>query len=179
LRRGTLDEDAVIGRECGVSVTSPHIRPGLDRALFTRTGRCYIVTLVFVAVTTQMRWVRVNRRVGAWAALFALTLQITLSFGHVHLAKFATSSSPAAGMSLAQAAGRDGGPANPPRHTGANDFCAICATIALVASSVLPEPSALLPLVASERGWLNEFAGTRISFDPFFLFQARAPPAVL
>ena len=31
-----------------------------------------------------MHWVRANRRIGAWVALFALSLQLVLSFGHVH-----------------------------------------------------------------------------------------------
>jgi hypothetical protein len=122
-----------------------------------------------------MRWVRLNRRIGAWAALFALALQITLSFGHVHLEKFATQSSSAAGISLAQTAGRDGAP-NPHRHTGANDFCAICATIALVAGSALPESARLALPVAGPAASPREFAITLASDATRFLFQARAPP---
>ena len=74
-----------------------------------------------------MRWVRRNRRIGAWAALVAFALQIMLSFGHVHRDKLAFASSSAADISLAQAASRDNAPASPNRHTGASDFCAICA----------------------------------------------------
>jgi hypothetical protein len=123
-----------------------------------------------------MRWVRLNRRIGAWAALFALALQITLSFGHVHLNKLASSSSSLAGISLAQTADRDGRPANPDRHTGANDFCAICATIALVASSALPESARLALPAAVPSAWPREFAIRLASDEAHFLFQARAPP---
>jgi hypothetical protein len=31
-----------------------------------------------------MGWIRSNRRPSAWAALFALALQLYLSFGHIH-----------------------------------------------------------------------------------------------
>ena len=130
-------------------------------------------------MTTRMRWIRLNRRVGAWAALFALAVQITLSFGHIHVGKFALSSGAAAATSSAQAAGRDGAPSAPDRHTGAYDFCAICATISLVASSALPEAYDLLLPAASEHRWQINLADTRTSFDPYILFQARAPPSVL
>ena len=35
-----------------------------------------------------MRWFRARLRAGARLALFALTVQIALSFGHVHLGDF-------------------------------------------------------------------------------------------
>jgi hypothetical protein len=123
-----------------------------------------------------MRWVRLNRRIGAWAALFALALQITLSFGHVHLAKFAVSSPSLIGIAAVQAPERSSGPANPDRHTGANDFCTICATIALIASSALPEPARLALPVAGPAASPREFAITLASDEAHFLFQARAPP---
>ena len=123
-----------------------------------------------------MSWVRVNRRVGAWAALFAFALQIALSFGHVHLPKIAASSASAAGFSLAQSS-RDGVP-GPDRHGGANDVCAICATIGLIASSALPEPASLTPPPSSASAWPREFDSAAPSFESHFPFQARAPPVV-
>lgn len=121
--------------------------------------------------------VRRNRRIGAWAALFALALQITLSFGHIHVEGI-HSSTAAVDVSLAQATSRDGAPA-PHRHHGANDICAICATIGLIASSVVPDPSPLLPPAAGEQSRLSASVSPRLSFDPSVLFQARAPPAVV
>jgi hypothetical protein len=39
-----------------------------------------------------MRWVRINRRWSTCLALAAMTLQLVLSFGHVHLEKLASNS---------------------------------------------------------------------------------------
>jgi len=122
-----------------------------------------------------MRWVRVNRRVGAWAALFALAVQITLSFGHVHLATNALSSSTAAHAAQRQSAERRS-PSNPAEHQDTDDFCAICATIALVASSVLPEPAALPPRIGTRYVWARHFATASAARQPNAHFQARAPP---
>jgi hypothetical protein len=124
-----------------------------------------------------MRWFRTHIGLGSRLALFALTVQLVLSFGHVHVGKIAPASSQGT-LSLAQAPDRDGGP-GPKPHTGADDLCAICATVSLLASSVLPTASSVLPPVAAEHRWLTEFASARISSSPFVLFQARAPPAVL
>ena len=122
-----------------------------------------------------MRWVRDNRRIGAGAALFAFALQLVLSFGHVHLGKLTFSSTAVS----AQVAGRDGSVPQP-KHTGADDFCAICATIALVASSVVPTSAALpLPVVTETSASRPEFRSLLASFDARFLFQARAPPSII
>jgi hypothetical protein len=123
-----------------------------------------------------MRWIRLNRRIGAWAALFALAVQITLSFSHVHLDKIALSR-PAAHAAQWQAA--DGNtPSRPGHHSDANDFCAICATIAMVASSVLPTPAPLPAPVATTHAWIREFASAPLAREAHTLFQARAPPFV-
>jgi hypothetical protein len=123
-----------------------------------------------------MRWIRRNRRIGAWAALFALAVQITLSFGHIHLGKIASSGLPALTAQW-QAADRSAPPSSG-HHSDANDFCAICATIAMVASSVLPEPSAPVPPVAVRHAWDREFAAAMRSRQAHFSFQARAPPFI-
>jgi hypothetical protein len=124
-----------------------------------------------------MRWFRTHIGLGSRLALFALAVQFVLSFGHVHVGKFAPATSQGA-MALAQAPDRDGGP-GPKPQTGVDDFCAICATVSLLATSVLPTASSVLPPVAAEHRWLTEFASARISSDSFVLFQARAPPVVL
>jgi hypothetical protein len=124
-----------------------------------------------------MRWFRTHIGLGSRLALFALTVQLVLSFGHVHVGKIAPASSHGA-ITVAQAPDGDGGP-SPKPHSGVGDFCAICATISLLASSVVPTTSSLLPPVATEHRWLTAFADARISASPFVLFQARAPPVVL
>ena len=35
-----------------------------------------------------MHWIRKNSRFGSWAAVFALALQLVLSFGHIHAEDF-------------------------------------------------------------------------------------------
>jgi hypothetical protein len=123
-----------------------------------------------------MRWFRTHIGLGSRLALFALAVQLVLSFGHVHVGKIASASQGA--TSLAQAPDRHGGP-GPKPHKGVDDFCAICAAASLLATSVLPTASSLLPPVATQHRWLTEFASARISSSPFVLFQARAPPVVL
>src|SRR5690349_20355841 len=122
-----------------------------------------------------MRWFRTHIGLGSRLALFALAVQFFLSFGHVHVGKIAAATPGA--LTIAQAPDRNGGPAPKP-HTGA-DFCAICATVSLLASSVLPTASSVLPPVDAEHRWLTEFASARNSSEPFVRFQARAPPVVL
>jgi hypothetical protein len=123
-----------------------------------------------------MLWVRRNRQIGAWAALFAFALQIVLSFGHVHVSKPTLSSASVASMQLTSRS-HDGLP-RPGTHTGADDFCAICATMALVASSVVPQTAALALPVAVPSAWPREFETVFASLDAHFLFQARAPPFI-
>jgi len=51
-----------------------------------------------------MRWVRSNTRFASWLALFAFALQLTLSFGHLHLDGF-----PIPSIAGLVGAGADGG----------------------------------------------------------------------
>jgi len=121
-----------------------------------------------------MRWIRGNRRIGAWAALFALAVQITLSLGHVH--KLAL---PRPAGHAAQWLAADGNtPSRPGHPSDANDFCDICATIAMVASSVLPTPAPLPAPVATTYVWTRELASAPLAREAHTLFQARAPPFV-
>jgi hypothetical protein len=123
-----------------------------------------------------MRWFRTHIGLGSRLALFALAVQLVLSFGHVHVGKIAPASSHGA-ITVAQSPDRDGGP-SPKPHNGVDDFCAICATVSLLASSVLPTASSPLPPAVAEHRWLIDFASARISSDSFVLFQARAPPVI-
>src|ERR1700742_1885430 len=79
-----------------------------------------------------MRWFRTHIGLGSRLALFALAVQFVLSFCHVHAGKVAPAS-PYGALATVQAPDR--GPAPKP-HTGADDLCAICATIGLLAGSV-------------------------------------------
>jgi hypothetical protein len=115
-----------------------------------------------------MRWVRQTRRFGSWLALFALALQLTLSFGHMHAEDFA----PAATQTSTTAG--DAGTAED--HGLGHHDCDICANMAMLASLVVPLPPSVALPACSQFIVLAE-TGPQIVFG--FVprqFQARAPP---
>lgn len=124
------------------------------------------------------------RRRGGWLALAALALQLVLSFGHIHASEILGSLGPMAGQGTASAvivADRQHDPSgsqDPADDAAAEGACAICASMALAGTLLLPEPVKLplpsaVPLKAT---WSGE---RRIaSTAPFRHFQSRAPPAV-
>lgn len=123
-----------------------------------------------------MRWLRTRRSFGSGLALFALALQLALSFGHVHLDKMA------AGFVTATAADAKA-PASQPspsQHpTGdAHDYCAICATIHLASSSFLAHaPQLPVPFVSQTIEHFNYVAFVFVA-PQRTAFQSRAPPLV-
>ena len=121
-----------------------------------------------------MVWVRGNRRVGAWLGVLALAMQLIVSFGHIHLSDIAIPQAAAAG---AAAAPNSDVPTH--RHHGAPDICAICATLNLTASSVVPTVAALVLPSLFTRTWRPDVVSARISSEPHLFFQARAPPVLI
>ena len=119
-----------------------------------------------------MHWVRSKRRFGSGAALFALAIQLVLSFGHIHLEDIQGSPAVITALSKAQ----PDTPPNDDRGTGGHDFCAICVALNLTSSSILP--TVVLPAtpVDQPHRWIADFHLTRVSYGVHFLFQARAPP---
>jgi len=125
-----------------------------------------------------MNWVRSRTRSCAWLALFALAMQMAVSFGHLHrddlglppLARAAQFGVAAAAVHVA--AGSD----EQDRYPAADDYCPICATVALVAAAVPSAPPALVapPPVSGVR--LSPMAAQRPLSKTAHLFQARAPP---
>jgi hypothetical protein len=127
-----------------------------------------------------MRWIRSKLRFGAWCALFALTLQFALSFGHVHIAGVGSSKSTLlAGWTIQKSLPSADAPAVPAKKVPSgltHDQCAICTLMQLAAASV-PSAAPVLPLpdIASRMrlGTGDEFV---LAAAPHFSFQARAPP---
>jgi hypothetical protein len=129
-----------------------------------------------------MRWFRSHLRSGASLALFALTVQLVLSFAHVHV----PGASPAmAGAKLAALLGMPASadtattPATPskPQPNGLiGDTCAICALIQM-AGAAPPAASANLPLPLVV-GQITQVirVGRALEAPPHSLAQARAPP---
>jgi hypothetical protein len=119
-----------------------------------------------------MRWIRAKQRLGGQLALFALALQLFLSFGHIHrediYGPFYASSHAATDQKAPS-----GGPS---QHR--DDYCEICATISLLSSSFVAQAPQLLPL---QRVWHSVEHADRVlalSIAPRRAsFQSRAPPA--
>jgi hypothetical protein len=126
-----------------------------------------------------MSWLRSNR-FGTWCALFALAVQLVLSFGHVHRGgptrPFAQSFLAGVAIDQAAAAMPAGGSDLPRPADFGFDYCGICTVNNLVGAGVLPATPALpLPPVVDGGGpWESiEFASTPLRH---FIFEARAPP---
>jgi Protein of unknown function (DUF2946) len=122
-----------------------------------------------------MRRLRPIRRFGAGLGLFALLLQLALSFGHVHPEDLLGAS--AAGMGAVAGEAQPASPAQDRHAPGApHDDCPICAVMHLAGTVVLPDPPVLaLPA---------QFALTVLPADDLVStviprrlpFQTRAPP---
>jgi hypothetical protein len=121
-----------------------------------------------------MRWFRTNRRASGTLALFALALQITLAFGHIHL----RDSAAAPGVSLAQARATAADPTTGDHNTGhsTDDYCLICASTNLAGIGVPPSQVALVLPVASTDTSYRHFCSTFRKRIDHALFHARAPP---
>jgi hypothetical protein len=122
-----------------------------------------------------MRRLRSIRRFGAGLGLFALLLQLALSFGHIHPEDLLGTS--AAGIATVAGKAPPTSPAPDRRDSGVpHDDCPICAVMHLAGTIVLPDPPALaLPA---------QFAVTVFPTDDLVAivvprrppFQTRAPP---
>jgi Protein of unknown function (DUF2946) len=125
-----------------------------------------------------MHWVRSQIHFGRWAALFALALQMAVSFGHVHLDDLGlrlAQSEPCASAVTTQASPR---PADhehgPVPH---DDYCPICASIALVATAIAALPPKLILPAAVRYVWPSHRAVLASRPKLTLPFQARAPPS--
>jgi len=123
-----------------------------------------------------MRWFRSHIRFGSRLALFALAVQIVLSFAHVHLGNIASAAAPAL---IEQSSAVPGGPSAPTHHqNGAADTgCPICALIQLAATSTPAAAPALPPPSMLGQRRLEVPGVATLTALPPVRFRARAPPA--
>jgi hypothetical protein len=134
----------------------------------------------FSLIGIWMRRVRTNIRFGAWCALFALAIQFTVSFGHVHAPENVASAgglAPAALSDHGRPAALPDAPAAPSKPAGLGfDYCAICAVMNLAASA-LPAAAPALPVQTAFHPapfWPQaDTAQTAAAHRPF---EARGPP---
>jgi hypothetical protein len=112
------------------------------------------------------------RRCGTVLALCALALQLVLSFGHVHPDDFFRRDA-AASLRIT---------ANTPRHHSptpalpSHDDCAICVSMAMVGSSVLPAPVALVPPAILVAVFARPIDAPILAVPLRLSFRSRAPP---
>jgi DUF2946 family protein len=114
-----------------------------------------------------MGWFRARRRFAGWVALFALLVQFGLSFGHVH-------GVPASEHRVFAAA-----KATPPTQpaTGDNDdYCAICAVMAMLSGAqTATAPFVVLPIALAEQE-ISPLSETPPATLTWRAFRSRAPP---
>jgi hypothetical protein len=118
-----------------------------------------------------MGWVRNRKRLGAYVALAALTLQIVLSFGHVHVDGIRSAN--VHNAAVAQASQQI--PAQNPATD--DDYCAICASIYLASTSVISHAPPL-PVPLGFQRIEHRYSAARGIVEPRRVaFRSRAPPA--
>jgi hypothetical protein len=126
-----------------------------------------------------MRWWRIRRMGVAGLGLFALLLQLFMSFGHVHIHALIVQRAAADSSVVVEgAASKSTVPTQeqtPSRLP--DDDCPICATMHLTASGLLPAP----PCIAVALSFSYVSHQTLIDAFDFrvsrhVLFQTRAPP---
>ena len=133
-----------------------------------------------------MKWFRSNIKQGSRLALFALAVQFALSFGHFHAIAAPAIQSGAAQSSISYAgllavpdAVSKSTRQAPSDHDSdqQNDFCAICAVVAMANTALFATPPMLLLPQAVEFQYLATGAGFVRPNSARVAFQARAPPA--
>lgn len=137
-------------------------------------------------VHSHMMWVRSNIQHGARLALFALLVQLVLTFGHSH--GFAQAA-PLVHSSQQQADSHKRStaighvsvdkqfPAGPNREHPAEDNCAICAMVAMAGTVVFATPPLLELPQAVQLLYLTTDAEFTHLKSAGLAFQPRAPPA--
>jgi hypothetical protein len=123
-----------------------------------------------------MSWFRANRGVVAWLAFFALACQLSFSFGHIHISKFAIG--PAAQAAIQTTDTTADAPPAPQRDPAgvAGDFCAVCANISLAGALILP----ILALILAPDLFIGVLRWPLAASEPASFrrrpFYARGPP---
>jgi hypothetical protein len=116
-----------------------------------------------------MKWVRAKAKRLSLLALFALAIQLGLSFGHMHRdLSWPTSHTQAVASSSSSSI-----PANQP---DADDICAICFTVALASSVMHSAPPVLAVPAQFSRVTFDNSSLSSPSLPRLAAFRSRAPP---
>lgn len=123
-----------------------------------------------------MIWFRSRIRSGAQLALFALAFQMAVSFGHMHRDDLGLPPLIDAGQTHFDVGAT--APAQGHRQpTAPDDYCPICATMALIATALPSLPPMLVTPDPIRRVWPTQMPVRGVSVKVPLSFQARAPPA--
>jgi hypothetical protein len=124
-----------------------------------------------------MIWFRLQIRSCAQLALFALALQMVVSFGHVHrdhlfsvAAAVHTPFTSVATYGLPSRADQDHHPASD------DDYCPICASIALAGTGLAAMPPIFILPTSVPRVWSPDTTSDGVQTEAVRSFEARAPP---
>lgn len=116
-----------------------------------------------------MRWFRSSRRPLGWLALWALALQLGLSFGHVHGSR---GDHPAA----AQTTTADADNASNTGDSSDTDYCATCAILTLLTGAqTASAPVFVLPVALASAEITVALKAPRLAASRT-AFHSRAPP---
>jgi hypothetical protein len=120
-----------------------------------------------------MRWYRCHQRFAGLLALFALGIQLAVSFAHVH-----PEGAGPFGVSVLDATSKDRSPAGIPHAPGAprHDYCAVCVAIGLLSNGLKGEPPGVLKPEPVRFAPVSPVSEYRISLARFHPFRTRAPP---
>lgn len=133
-----------------------------------------------------MGWFRTRKLAVAWVALLALACQLVLTYGHVHFGatgsgnySFGELGAGLVATALVSDRGHVSGDPSEPQQKSPNglpDFCAICASIGLAGTLVVPEA----PVIGAPTSSIHTLpwplaAVEPVSFD-HLPFNARGPP---
>lgn len=118
-----------------------------------------------------MSWFRVRQRCCGWLALLALTIQLVLSFGHVH---GLPTGGPSTVAAITASADTPPQPAGGDQHD--DDYCAICAVLAMLSGAQTSSAPVLPVFVALASDELTPLVETGHATATWTAFRSRAPP---
>jgi hypothetical protein len=125
-----------------------------------------------------MSWFRAKIRPFAQLALFALAVQMAVSFGHMHrddlglpplAAVQGEHFQPHAAQAMVSPADRE-------QYPSSDNYCPICASIALLATGAPSLPPVMTAPPPVSRAWSSPIRLYLVATQTTFSFQARAPP---
>jgi hypothetical protein len=129
-----------------------------------------------------MRWFRANRQFGGCLALFALAIQLVVSFAHIHPQDLSPRLELGLGVknSATTVLGYDGnffGKRTDNHGDGLpHDNCAICASINLISSALTVQGPVLSIPANFDSVQLQSIGDFELQPNRHSLFQTRAPP---